>query len=70
MRLNFKYTIYTRMLVTTTAKSGEIWAEKGDVITVIDKDADNFTIVRVNDREIFSIWKRKSWVLAHIEIKE
>ena len=69
MRLNLKYTVFKPMLVTTTTE-GEVWAEKGDVITVIDKDVDNFIILKVNDRDIFSTWKKKSWVLAHIEIKE
>ena len=56
-----KLRVKTRIEITTTPK-GKIYAEVGDVITVKDKCCEYYYILKVNDMQIFSTWKRKNWI--------
>jgi len=58
-----KLTVKTKFFITRT-NDGEIYANEGDILTVKDKGAEHFNIVKLNDKNIFSIWQRKKWVLA------
>ena len=48
----------------TTTNAGKIFAKVGDIITISNRDAEYYNILKVNDIKIFSIWMRKAWVNA------
>jgi hypothetical protein len=48
----------------TRTSNGEVIANVGDTITVKDKGAEYFYIVKLNGKNIFSTWQRKSWIIA------
>lgn len=58
--------VKTEFEVTTTT-SGKIFAKPGDIITVSDKGAEYYNILKINKTQIFSRWMRKSWVNAKCE---
>jgi len=56
-------TVKTEFEVTTT-NAGKIFAKVGDIITISNRDAEHYNILKVNDIKIFSRWMRKAWVNA------
>jgi len=57
----------TKRFEVTTTSSEKIFAEIGDVISVSDRGAEYYNILKVRDTIIFSRWMRKPWVNAHCE---
>lgn len=55
--------VKTEFEVTTT-NAGKIFAKIGDTITISNRDAEHYNILKVNDTKIFSRWMRKAWVNA------
>jgi hypothetical protein len=62
MKLTFKKEFYI-----TTTKLGEVIAKPGDTIECKEKNAEYFYIVKLNNENIFSCWKKKSVVMMHCE---
>ena len=58
-------TVTREFEVATSSRDGKIIAKPGDQLKVEDKGFDYFYIKRLNDKPIFSTWKRKNWVLSH-----
>lgn len=58
--------VKTKFEVTTT-NAGKIFAKVGDTITISNRDAEYYNILKVNDTKIFSRWMRKAWVNAKCE---
>ena len=56
-------TVKTEFEVTTT-NAGKVFAKVGDIITISNRDAEHYNILKVNDIKIFSRWMRKAWVNA------
>ena len=56
-------TVKTRFEVTTT-NTGKIFAEVGDVIVVLNRDAEHYNVIRVGATKINSRWMRKNWINA------
>lgn len=56
-----KLIVKTEFEVTTTPQ-GKIFAKVGDVLTVTDRGAEFYNILKINKTQIFSIWMRKLWV--------
>jgi len=59
-----RLTVEREFEITTTNK-GKIIAKKGDILTLKNKGAEYYYILKCNDTQIFSIWKRKNWVDFH-----
>ena len=55
----------TKPFFITNTKAGEINAKKGDILTVSKRSADYYNIHKLNNTQIFSIWQRTNWVMAH-----
>ena len=58
-----KLIVKTPFEVTTT-DAGKVFAKVGDTITISNRDAEHYNILKVNDTKIFSRWMRKAWVDA------
>jgi hypothetical protein len=58
-----KKIVKTEFEVTTTSV-GKIIAKVGDVLTISNRDAEHYNILKVNDTQIFSRWMRKNWINA------
>lgn len=56
-------TVKTEFEVTTT-NAGKIFAKVGDIITISNRDAEHYNILKINNTKIFSRWMRKAWVNA------
>mgnify|MGYP001562518183 CR=1 FL=1 len=57
-------TVKTPFHVTTT-REGKVFAKTGDKLTVKEKGLEYFYILKLNGKNIFSVWQRKNWILSH-----
>lgn len=64
-----KKLIVTKTFELTEETSGKIFANIGDTLIVKDKGVEYYHILRLNEKNIFSRWMRKSWINAHSKIK-
>ena len=60
--------VKTKFHITTTSKDGKIFAEQGDILKVLDKGCEFYNILKLNNKQIFSIWQRKKWIESKCEL--
>lgn len=63
-----KKLIVTKTFEVTTEPAGKIFANVGDTLIVKDKGSEEYYILRLNQKNIFSRWMRKSWINSHTKI--
>jgi len=62
-------TVKTSFHITTT-RNGEVWAKEGDRLTVSEKNANEYYIIKLNNTPIFSRWMKQNFIKSYCNEKE
>lgn len=62
------FKVTKKIYLTTTHLDGDIYALPNDWIRVVEKNDEEFFIIKFNGRDILSTWKTKIFILENCEL--